>query len=80
MSAKNGVIVVFAEFSAPICVAIPNYSGISPTIIFNQAWNQTVLQVMLELNEYPITGVNSELIKGLLKTRLLSNLNARQAG
>lgn len=70
MSAKNGVIVVFAEFSAPMCVSIPNYSGISPTIIFNQAWNITMSQVMLELNQYSITSVNSELIKSLIKTRL----------
>lgn len=80
LSAKNGVIVVFAEFTSPMCISIPNYSNLTPSYIFNLAWNKTMTEVMLELNNYSTLSVTSELIKGLIKTTLLANLNSIQQG
>mgnify|MGYP007089544084 CR=1 FL=1 len=67
MSAKNGVIVVFAQFTSPMCISIPNYSNLTPSYIFNSAWNLTMSEVMLELNNYSTLSVTSEFIKGLIK-------------
>ena len=64
-----------------MCITIPNYNtNFTASQILNLAWNTTMSEVMLELNNYSTLSVSSELIKGLIKTTLLVNLNNIQPG